>query len=319
MLHSMALKLFTGTANPELTREVAEILQQPVSKAEVVRFQNSEVRVRIEEDVKNDTCVIIQSTTNPTDTNLMELFLFCDALRRQEAKRVIGIIPSFGYARQDIQHRTGECVSSNVVIRFLESIGFSKIYTFDIHDEAIAGVFTIPFKNNSAFPQIAEEITKYLFQQQVPIDTEHVVIVSPDQGGIERARNFGNNFFGHANFSIAVTEKKRDQDHMHESKALDLYGDVKDKTVILVDDLTTSGGTLIHAAEFCTSKGATRVIAAIAHHDFSPGTSELIQNSSIEKFFTTNTISLKEEYNFPKLVEISIAPTVAQEIKDIPV
>lgn len=114
-----------------------------MAKVEVVRFENSEVRVRVEEDVKNDTCVIIQSTSNPTNTNLMELFLMADALRREEARRVIAMIPYFGYARQDIQHRPGECVSANVIIRFLESIGIHKVYTVNLHDEATEGVFLI--------------------------------------------------------------------------------------------------------------------------------------------------------------------------------
>lgn len=314
----MALKLFAGTSNPQLTQEVASLLSLPVSKSEVVRFQNSEVRVRIEEDVKHDVCVVIQSTTNPTDTNLTELLLFCDALRRQEARRVIGIIPSFGYARQNIQHRTGECVSAHVVIRFLESIGFAKIYTFDLHDEATGGVFSIPFKNLSALPMLAGEVKKYLQEQQLAVSKDTVTVISPDQGGIERARHFGQTLFGDSMFSIGVTEKKRDQDHMHESNALDLYGDVKGKTAILVDDLATSGGTLMHAAELCLAKGATKVIAAIVHHDFSPHTPQKIQESQIEKFFTTNTVALKEDYKFPKLQEMSIASTIADELKNIP-
>lgn len=315
----MALKLFSGTANPELTSQVASALQQSISKAEVVRFDNSEVRVRIEEDVKHDVCVVVQPTTNPTDTNLMELFLFCDALRRQEARKVIGIIPCFGYARQDIQHRAGECVSATVVIRFLESIGFSKIYTFDLHDEATSGVFSIPFKNLSAFPLLAQEIKNYLSQQSITTDNENVVVVSPDQGGIERARNFGTHLFGHEKFSIGVTEKKRDQAHMHESDALDLYGDVSGRTVILVDDVATSGGTLIHAADLCMSKGAKKVVAAVVHHDFAQDTPQKIESSKIEKFFTTNTIALKEDHKFPKMHEVSVASIIANELQEISV
>ena len=138
------IKLFSGTANPRLSQEVAKLLNLTLAKAEVTRFHNSEVRVRIQDEVRNHTSVIIQPTANPTDTNLMELFFFCDALRRQEAKKVIGVIPYFGYARQDVQYRPGECVSANVIIRFIESIGFDKIYTVDLHDEATEGVFSIP-------------------------------------------------------------------------------------------------------------------------------------------------------------------------------
>jgi ribose-phosphate pyrophosphokinase len=307
------LKLFSGTANPNLSQEVSNLLNIPLSKAEVVRFENSEVRVRIEEDVQHDTCVVIQPTSNPTDESLMELFFFCDALRRQEAQRVIGIIPCFGYARQDIQHRTGECVSANAVIRILESIGYHKIYVFDIHDEATQGVFSIPFKNVSSLPLLAAKIREYVGE----CTPQTVTVLSPDQGGIERARKFGISLFNTEAFSIAVTEKKRDQDHMHQSKALDLYGDVQGKTVVIVDDLATSGGTLIHAADLCLEKGATKVVAAIVHHDFAPSAPAKIQDSKIEKFFTTNTIALKEDYKFAKLEEISIASLIAEELKTL--
>ncbi len=277
----MALKLFSGSANKKLSEEVAKAINTNLAKVEVIRFRNSEVRVRIEEDVKHDFCVVIQSTSNPTDTNLMELFLTCDALRREEARRVIGIIPYFGYARQDIQHRSGECVSSNVVIRFLEAIGFHKVYTVNLHDEATEGVFTIPFKNLSAFPILAKEIKKYLSDKKIEANPKNVAIVSPDQGGIERARKFGEELFGTENFQLVLTEKKRDLEVIHQSKALDLYGDVKNKTVIIVDDVATSGNTLMNSANFCLEKGASAVIAAIVHSDFAPGAASKIQNSAI--------------------------------------
>ncbi len=314
----MALKLFSGTSNCKLSEDVAKHIGVPLAKAEVTRFKNSEVRVRIEEDVKHDTCVIIQSTSNPTDTNLMELYLMVDALRREEARRVIGVLPYFGYARQDIQHRSGECVSANVVIRFMEAIGFHKIYTYNLHDEATEGVFNIPFKNLSAFSLLADEIHKYLEEQKTPVDPKHIAIVSPDQGGIERARRFGTQFFGTGSFQLAVTEKKRDLAHNHQSLALDLYGDVKGKTAIIVDDVATSGGTLINAGHFCIESGATKVIAAIVHRDFAPDTPKKIQDSKIEAFFTTDTIALKEEYIFEKMKTTSIANNLAAVIKEIP-
>jgi len=305
------IKLFSGTANFKLSQEVAKLLRIPISKSEVVRFANSEVRVRIEENVKNQTCFIIQPTSNPTDSSLMELFLFCDALRRQEAKKVIGIIPYFGYARQDIQHREGECVSANVVIRFLESIGFAKIYTIDLHDEATQGVFSIPFKNLSSIPLLAKKINDYLGGH---ISPKNVAIVSPDQGGIERARSFGECFFGHANFPLTVIEKKRCLEHIHQSKSLDLYGDVCRKTAILVDDMVISGSTLVPATQLCLDGGAKNVLAAIAHHDFSPDAPDIIEHTKLEKFFTTNTILLSEKQKFPKLVEISVASLIAKEL-----
>ncbi len=156
------IKLFSGSANVGLSEEISKLLKYPLSKTEIIRFGNSEVRVTIQEEVKLATCIVIQPLSNPTDTNLMELFFFCDALRRQEARRVIAYIPYFGYSRQDVQHRPGECVSVNVIIRFIESIGFHKVYTVDIHDEATEGVFSIPFKNLSAIPLLASAIKKHL-------------------------------------------------------------------------------------------------------------------------------------------------------------
>lgn len=310
------IKLFSGTANRPLTEQVAQQLNLQLSEIEIVRFENSEVRVRVVDDVKNATCVIIQPFANPTDTNLVEFFLCCDALRREEARRVIGVIPYFGYARQNIQHRPGECVSVNALIRIMESIGFHKIYTVDIHDEGTSGVFSIPFKNLSAFPSLAQSIKEYL--QDMDPNPDNYAVATPDQGGIERARQFGHAFFGHHGFHLAVVEKKRDMDHIHKSKALDLYGDVQGRTVIIVDDIATSAGTLIHSAELCKSHGATRVLSAVTHHDFSASAPEKIMNSAIEVMFTTNSIFLKEEMKFEKLREISVANLIADELRELP-
>jgi len=245
----------------------------------------------------------------------MELFFFCDALRRQEASKVIGVIPYFGYARQDVQHRPGECVSANVVIRFLESIGFNKIYTINLHDEATEGVFSIPFKNISALPLLADTVKDYLGASGAT--PEQVSVVSPDQGGIERARKFGEHLFGTPDFTLSLIEKRRNLQKIHQSKALDLYGNVKDKTVVLVDDMTTSGGTLIHASTLCMERGAKRVMAAIVHHDFSDDAPAKIQASALDRFFTTDTIALKPEQKFDKLTEVSVAALIAEELKHL--
>ena len=309
------LKLFSGTSNPVLSEKVAQELKIKLSNAEVTRFDNSEIRVRIEEDVKHDTCVIIQSSSNPSNSNLMELFLMADALRREEARKVIAMIPYFGYARQDIQHRPGECVSANVIIRFLESIGIYKVYTFNLHDEATEGVFDIPFKNLSAFSVLGDAIHQYLDKKNTEVIPNNIAIVSPDQGGIERARKFGNVLFGHNDFNLAVTEKKRDLENKHQSAALSLYGDVKNKVAIIVDDVATSGSTLINSAHFALDQGATSVIAAIIHRDFAPGAADKIQNSKIEAFFTTDSIALQKGTEFEKMKEVSISTEIGNALK----
>lgn len=306
------MKLFSGSANPVLSQKIADKLGVPLAKAEIVRFENSEIRIHVEEEVRNEDCYVIQPTANPSDTHLMELFFFCDALRRQEAKKVYAIIPYFGYARQDVQHRPGECVSANVVIRFLESIGFYKVYVINLHDEATEGVFSIPFKNINAFPILAAEIQKYIGT----VSSDTVAVVSPDHGGVERARKFGDELFGHMDHTISVVEKRRDLSHIHKSIALDLYGDVKGKIAILVDDMITSGGTLRHAAQLCIDRGATKVLTAVIHHDFGPKAPAELQASIIEKVFTTDTIALRDDQKFDKLVEVSVAGILANVIKE---
>jgi len=303
------IKIFSGSANLQLSREVCQLANLPLSQAEIIRFDNSETKVTIKEKVVNQTCIVIQPTANPTDTHLMELFYFCDALKRQEAKKVIAIIPYFGYARQNIQHREGECVSANVVIRFLEAIGFNKIYTIDLHDEATEGVFSIPFKNLSALPLLAQKI-----RQDLANNINEIAIVSPDQGGIERARKFSNALFDNPP-SLAVVEKKRNLEKAHQSQALDLYGNVKDKIVILIDDIITSGKTLVNAAQLCLDRGANKVYAVVVHHDFSKDAPQTLQNSVIEKIYTTNSIELKTSQKIDKLEVISIAPIVSGVIQ----
>lgn len=306
------MKIFSGTASFKLANEVAKILNLPLSKAEVIRFDDSEVRVTIHENVKNEECVVIQSTNKPTDTNLMELFFFCDALKRQEAKKVIGVIPYFGYARQNVQHRPGECVSVNVIVRFLEAIGFDKIYTFNIHAEATGGVFFIPFKNLDGFPFLAKQVAQFFNNQKIKL--EDVVLVSPDQGAIEKVRSFGEYFYETKDFSEVVIEKKRSLDKKNQIQLIDLYGRVENKIALIVDDMIVSGSTLIPAAELCLKKGAKEVYAAIVHHHFTEKAIENIKKAPITKIFSTNTIELKGA-RIDKLIEFSIAPIIANELK----
>ena len=305
------IKLFSGTNSAYLAQKVAKLADIALAEAEVIRFENSEARVRIIEKVKDQVCAVLQTTSNPTDANILELLFFCDALKRSQSKRVIAIIPYFGYARQNIQHRDGEDVSAHVIIKLLESVGFDEVWTVDLHDEASQGIFSVPLKHLSALPLLADRVRKYLQT------TDDVVVASPDQGGVERSRAFIKFFFGDEKRELVVIEKKRDLQQIHKSEAISIYGNVKEKTVILVDDIVTLGGTLINAAELCLKNGAKRIIAAVTHHDFAGNGWQKIQNSQIEKFFTTDTILLKDEQKFPKLEEVSVASLLAEELKKI--
>lgn len=306
------MKIFSGSSHPLLAKEVAKNLKTSLSRAQIVRFSNSEVKVTIQEEVKNKDCVIIQSTNKPTDENLMELFLFCDALYRSEARKVIGVIPYFGYARQERQHQFGECVSANVIIRFLEVVGFSKIYTIDIHNEATAGVFNIPFKNITAFPFLALKIREELKKKK--INPSQVSLVAPDYGAIENVRVFGKAFYQKDNFPFVVIEKYRFFENKEETKTLGIYGKLN-PIVIIVDDMIVSGSTLFPAIDLCLKNGAKMVLAAVIHHDFPDKTiPKKIQNSSLTAFFSTNTIFLPPDYRFPKLIEFSVASLIAKEL-----
>lgn len=305
------VKLFSGTNSFDLAEKVAKLSNISLAKAEIIRFENSEARVRIIDNVKDQVCAVVQTTSNPTDASIMELLFFCDALKRSEAKKVIAIIPYFGYARQNIQHREGEDVSAHIIIKLLESVGFDEIWTFDLHDEGTQGIFSVPLKHFSALPLLAETVKIYLK------NTDDVVTASPDQGGVERGRIFSEAFSGSKNEELVVIEKKRDLEHIHKSKAISIYGDVKNKTVILVDDIVTLGGTLLNAVKLCLENGAKRIVAAVIHHDFASDVCQRLQDSQIEKFFTTDSIFLPKEQKFPKLEEVSIASFIAEELKKI--
>lgn len=303
------MKLFSGSAHPQLTDEVAKLLTISLAKSEFVRFDDSEIKITIQDDVKDQECVVIQTTINPTDTHYMELFLFADALKRSEAKKLTAVIPYFGYSRQNMQHRPGECVSLNVIVRFLELVGYDKVITFDLHEAASADMFSIPFENISALPLLAN----HLKEKTSEFNENNTVVLSPDQEGIERARLFSDTMFGKNKGTVGSVEKHRNLDAIHHSQAIEVQTEVKGKKVILVDDVVTSGGTLINAANLCIKKGATELYAVVTHPDFSPTAPEKLQNSDIKIILTSNTIPLKNK--FDKIKTASIASLIAGVLK----
>ncbi|PJE63583.1 hypothetical protein COU89_02555 [Candidatus Roizmanbacteria bacterium CG10_big_fil_rev_8_21_14_0_10_45_7] len=280
-----SMTYFAGNASPKVGEAVSARHGGTLGKSELVRFANSEIKVRILQEVTDTPCVIIQSLSNPTSERVLELAFYLDALRREGAASVDVIIPYLGYARQNIQHLPGECVSAHVIISLIESLGARSVTTIDIHDEATAGVFTVPFTNLSALPLLAHEMKK-------TIAVEHTLVGSPDQGGVERARGFAEAFYeGGTAPDLIVIEKKRNLEGVHDSQAVELYGDVTGKDIILVDDVATSGGTMLHAAQLCLDKGARQVYTAVVHADFGEGIIEKIGNAKLfQGWYTTNTI-----------------------------
>lgn len=304
--------IFSTSANAILAKKYAKLTDGVIGQLETVTFANSEIKVRIISEVENKETVIIHSIANPANRALVELLFMVDALKRQNAESVTVIIPYFGYARQNIQHLPGECVSLNVIVKTLEALRVDKVVTVDIHDEASSGIFSIPFQNLSALPFLADELKKVL---KISASNEpDYVIASPDQGGVERARIFANHFYDNKNYpETVVVEKKRDLSKTHQSKAVAIFGEVKNKQVVLVDDVSTSGKTIINAAKLCLQAGAKKVLAVVVHADLATGVAKLLQQSQLEAFFTTNTIeqTVEDLKPYSKISVIDIAKVLA--------
>jgi len=307
------MKIFSGSSNPEFAGNVAKQVGVGLSKCEIIRYTNSECKVTVMEDVIGEDCIVVQSTCNPTDEHIMELLFFVDALRRGEAKSITCVLPYFGYAKQNFQHRPGEAVSVEVVIKMLESIGTTRIVTYDIHDEGTKGVFTVPFDHLSAFGILAKSI-----KEEIGIDNlKHVVIVSPDQGGVERAREFSQILFPSELSEIAVVEKHRDPNKMNEIVPVGFYGNVKDKIAVIVDDMIVSGGTMRPAVELCRSHGAKKVYIAVTHPDFSIDAPKKLQDLQVDKIIISNTIPLRSEQKFVGLQIDDVSHETAKLLRSL--
>lgn len=298
----MGVSIFSGNSNVALAEEISKQLGKELSKVEIIRFADSECRVRIEEEVEDNTVFIIQSLSNPVDEHLMEFLLLGDAVKRGEAKKVIAVLPYHGYARQDRVHRPGECLSSAVVTKLIEVVGFDKLITVELHSDTILGFFKIPLVHLSGLSLFKDEISK---------NNNDVVIVSPDAGAVKRAQAVAEGL----DVPLALIEKKRDLNQIHKIISMKVVGDVKGKVAYIVDDAIVSGGTLVNAAYLLKEKGAKQVIAAATHADFVGGADKILQESPIDKIWVTDTIPVAEERRFAKLTVFPIAPIIASAMK----
>lgn len=294
--------IFSGNSNPTLSQSIASELGLNLSKAEIIRFADSECRVRVEEDVEDKDVFLIQSLCNPVDENLMELLLMVDAAKRGEPRKIIAVLPYHGYARQDRAHRSGECVSASVVTKLLESVGIDKLITVELHNESILGFFKIPIVHVSGLT---------VFQSEVEKIKNEVVVITPDAGALKRSQKFAELL----DLPLALIEKKRDLNQAHKILSMRVVGDVKDKIAIVVDDVIVTGGTLVNAAYLLKEKGAKQVIAAATHADFVAGTAKILQDSPLDKVWVTDTIFIPEEMKFNKLQIFPIASTIASAMK----
>ena len=294
-------KVFSGTANQELSRQIAKYLGIPLSEASIKRFSDGEISIQIGESVRGKDVFIIQPTCAPTDTNLMELLILTDALKRSSASTVTAVIPYFGYARQDRKAAPRVPITAKLVANMIETAGIDRVVTMDLHAGQIQGFFDIPVDN------LYGTITfiNYLKNKHL----SNPIVASPDVGGVARARSLAKQL----NLDLAIIDKRREK--ANESEVMNVIGDVNGKDVILIDDMVDTAGTLIKAAAAFKERGATSVTAFCTHPVLSGPAYERIAAGAIDELGVTDTIPLKEQNEHIKV--ISVAPLFAEVIRRV--
>lgn len=298
--------IFTGLANPQLARNVADALHLPLGNATVSRFSDGEVMVEINENVRGRDVFIIQPTCAPTNENLMELVVMADALRRASAGRITAVMPYYGYARQDRRPRSSRVpISAKVVADILTGVGINRVLTVDLHADQIQGFFHIPVDNAYATPVMLDDIEKRNFKD--------FIVVSPDVGGVVRARAFAKRL---NDADLAIIDKRRPQANV--AQVMHIIGDVENKTCILIDDIVDTSGTLCKAASALKAAGAAKVVAYITHPVLSGPAIDNIQNSVIDELVVTDTIPLSDKaQKCDKIRQLSLSGLLAESIRRV--
>ena len=298
------MKLLTCNSNIGLSEEIAKILKIPLTKASIKKFSDQEVFVEVNENVRGQDVYVIQSTSNPANDNLVELLICIDALKRASAKQITAVIPYFGYARQDRKPGPRTPITAKLIANIITISGANRVLTIDLHAGQIQGFFDIPVDNLYAAPILLNDIKdKYSLT-----DT---IIISPDVGGVVRARYIANKL----DVSLAIVDKRREK--ANESEVLNIIGNIENKHCILIDDIVDTAGTLTNAAEAIIASGAKSVSAYISHGVFSGPALDRISKSNLKEVVTTNTISNKAEENNQKIRRLSVAPLIAEAVKRI--
>ena len=299
------MMVFTGNANPDLARRVVRQLHIPLGDASVSRFSDGEVSVELNENVRGKDVFVIQPTCAPTNDNLMELVVMADALRRSSASRITAVIPYFGYARQDRRPRSARVpISAKVVADMLDVVGVNRVLTVDLHADQIQGFFDIPVDNIYGSPVLIDDI-----QDQ---RMDNLLIVSPDIGGVVRARAVAKSL----GVDLAIIDKRRPK--ANQSEVMHIIGDVENRNCILVDDMVDTAGTLCHAARALKDFGATRVSAYCTHPILSGKAIENINGSMLDELVVTNTIPLTAAAeNCERIRQLDMAPIIAEAMRRI--
>ena len=306
MINKPTVGIFAGSASQQLTIEIVEILGAKLGKIELGKFSDGEIKVEILENVRGHETYIVQSTCAPSNANLMELMLITDALKRSSASKITAIIPYYGYARQDRRVRSARVpISAKVIADMMNTVGVDRVLTVDLHSESIQGFFDMPADNVYATKIMHDDI------KSRSSNDEPILVVSPDAGGVVRARALAK-FLGQSD--LAIIDKRRAT--ANESEVMNIIGDVAGKCCIVPDDMIDTAGTLCNAAQALKEAGAAKVKAYITHPVLSGPAIERISNSSIDELVVTNSIPLSPEAEkCSKIRVISLAPTIAECVR----
>ena len=298
------MKLFGGTSNPELTREVCDYLEIEPGKIAAKTFSDGETQVEIHENIRGGDIFVLQSTCTPVNDNLMQLLIMMDALRRASAERITAIIPYYGYCRQDRKVKPRVPISAKLVADLITTAGANRVVSMDLHAGQIQGYFNIPVDNLFAAPLLLKHIRTHF--------EDHLVIVSPDAGGVERARAFAKRLAA----SLAIIDKRRDAPNIAE--AMNIIGEVKGKTAVVLDDMVDTAGTLTQAAVALKEKGASKIYACCTHAVLSGSSIGNIEASPIDRLVVTNTIPLNDKaQKCSKVTVLSVAEMLGETIRRI--
>jgi ribose-phosphate pyrophosphokinase len=305
-MDSEALALFTGNANSVLAHDIARHLRLPVGRAAVSRFSDGEINVEIMDNVRGRDVFIVQPTSPPTNDHLMELLMMTDACRRASSARITAVVPYFGYARQDRRPRaTRSAITAKLVADMIASAGVNRLLTIDLHSDQIQGFFGIPVDNVYGSPVLLGDV----WRQQYP----NLIVVSPDVGGVVRARAFAKRL---DDAELAIIDKRRPRPN--ESKVMNIIGEVRGKTCVIIDDMVDTAGTLCLGAKALKDEGAARVVAYITHAVLSGGAVERITKSGLDELVVTDTIPLSPAAKeCGRIRQLSVASLLAETIRRI--
>jgi ribose-phosphate pyrophosphokinase len=303
VIDNQKLKVFTCNANPQLAKEVVEHLGIELGVSHVTRFSDGEVRIKLEESVRGCDVFVIQPTTAPANEHLMELLIMVDALKRASAGSINVVIPYYGYARQDRKARARDPITAKLIANLIQTAGANRVVTMDLHAGQIQGFFDIPVDHLYAEPILAE----YFLSKKL----EDVVVVSPDMGGVTRARSMAERLGA----PIAIIDKRRPEPNVAE--VMNVIGNIDGKTAIMIDDIIDTAGTITHGANALVELGAREVYACCTHPVLSGPAIKRLNDSFLKEVVVTNTIAIAEDKQSPKIVSLSVARLIADAITRI--